>query len=62
MCDIFRARLHRCAGCTGGLGCPWDRPVPTSSAGARRLRKSKARSRREARRVVRLDTRDTIND
>lgn len=60
MCDIFRARLHYCVGCTGGIECPYDRPRPTGSAGARRLKASKVRSRREARRAVNRDTRDHI--
>ena len=60
--DAFRARHHDCVCCGGGIYCPYDRPHPTSSAGARRLRDSKTLSRRLARRVVARDTRALIRD
>lgn len=52
MIDPFRLHLHGSVGCCGGLYCRYDRPNPTSSAGARRLRDAKTRSRRSARRVT----------
>lgn len=62
MCDMFRAVLHYCVGCTGGIECPYDRPRPSGSASARRFRASKVRSRRAARRAVNRDTLDHINN
>lgn len=39
--------------CKGGIHCPYDRPKPSSSSGARRLAASKVRSRRIARASLR---------
>lgn len=52
MKDEFLKRLHGCVGCTGGLHCPYDRPHPGSSRGARRLRQTKNRTRRCVRRSM----------
>lgn len=60
MCDIFRASLHCSVRCTGGIECDHDRHRPSGSRSARRIKDSKVRSRREARRVVNRDTRDHI--
>ena len=50
MSDDYKRALHGCIGCVGGIYCTHDRPRPGSSAGAKRLRKAKAQSRRLARR------------
>lgn len=61
MRDAFKKHLHGCVRCTGGLYCPMDRPLPTSSAGARRLRLAKKLSRRSARRILDRTVREELD-
>lgn len=61
MRDKFKKHLHGCVRCTGGLYCARDRPLPTSSAGARRLRLAKKLSRRSARRILDRTVREELD-
>jgi hypothetical protein len=61
--DRFECAAHRAGGvCQGGCHCGYCRRRPTSSAGARRLARDRARSRRVARARILRETIRLIND
>lgn len=60
--DAYKTHLHDECPCKEGIYCPYDRPRPKSSAGARRLRASKTLSRRVARARLSRDLLRRLND
>lgn len=63
MADHYRRILEGFFPCTGGCRCPMDTPCPSNARAQRRLGRTRARTRRRSRAVLRdLDRRTLARD
>lgn len=63
MADHYRRILESFFPCTGGCRCPVDTPRPSNARAQRRLARSRVRTRRRARAVLRrADLRSLTRD